>query len=170
MLFGIVTLLWPGLTLVSLVLLWGFYAVLDGIFVLAAAIGGRREGAPRWALLVIGVVSLAAGIVAFVAPGLTALTLLFVIAAWAIIEGVFEIVAAIELRKVIEHEWLLALTGLGSILFGVLMFIMPGAGALALLWAIATFAIVIGALTIGLGIRLRGMRAHLPPAGAAMAH
>lgn len=168
-LFGVVTLLWPGITLASLVLLWGVYAVVDGFFMLAAAILGGPEGAPRWSLLAMGLVSVAAGVIAFVSPGLTALALLFVIAAWAIVDGIFEIVAAIELRKVLTHEWLLGLAGAASIAFGVLMFVMPGAGALALLWAIGTFALVFGALTMVLGMRLRGMRGQLP-SGPALAH
>jgi uncharacterized membrane protein HdeD (DUF308 family) len=167
-LFGVVALLWPGLTLASLVLLWGVYAVVDGFFMLAAGILGGTDG-PRWSLLAMGLVSVAAGVIAFVAPGITALALLFVIAAWAIVDGIFEIVAAIELRKVLAHEWLLGLAGLASIAFGVLMFVMPGAGALALLWAIGTFALVFGGLTIGLGMRLRGMRGQLP-SGPALAH
>lgn len=171
MLFGIGALLWPGLTLAALVLVWGIYAIVDGIFAITAAIiGGRGEGGgSRWAFLFIGLVSLAAGAIAMISPGITALALLFVIAAWAVVHGVFEIIAAVQLRKLIEHEWLLGLAGAASIGFGVLLMLMPGAGALALLWAIGAFAIVFGALTIGLGLRLRGWLRHHPPTTAAMA-
>lgn len=171
-LFGIATFLWPGLTLTALVIVWGAYAIVDGIFAITAAIvGGRGEGeGPRWAFVLIGLISLAAGVIALVWPGLTALALLFVIAFWAIVHGVFEIIAAIQLRKLIEHEWLLAMAGVASILFGGLMIMMPGAGALALLWAIGSFAILFGALMIGLGLRLRGWLRHHPPAAPVMAH
>lgn len=170
-LFGIGALLWPGFTLAALVLVWGAYAIVDGIFALTAAIvGGTGErGGSRWAFLFIGLVSLGAGVIALVSPGITALALLFVIAAWAIVHGVLEIIAAVHLRKVIEHEWLLGLAGAASIFFGLLLMLRPGAGALALLWAIGGFAIVFGALTIALGLRLRGLRHHHPPAAAAMA-
>jgi Uncharacterized conserved protein len=102
--------------------------------------------------------------VTFVSPGLTALALLYVIAAWAIVRGVFEIIAAIHLRKELENEWLLALSGLLSVALGVLLIAAPGAGALALLWWIGGFAIIAGILMIVLGMRLKGVKDRLAPA------
>ena len=108
-----------------------------------------------------GLAGLAIGILTFLYPGLTALTLLYLIAAWAIIRGVFEIIAAIHLRKELENEWLLALTGILSIALGVVLIMAPGAGALALLWWIGAFAIVFGILSIVLGFRLKGVKDRL---------
>jgi uncharacterized membrane protein HdeD (DUF308 family) len=155
-LFGIMAFLWPGVTLSALVLLFGAYALVDGI---AAVIMGIREYGNRerwWATLLSGIVSVAAGIITFVMPGITALALLTLIAFWAIVRGVFEIVAAIRLRHEIEGELLLGLGGALSIAFGVLMLMFPGAGALAVIWWIAAFAIVSGVLLLMLGFRLRG--------------
>jgi uncharacterized membrane protein HdeD (DUF308 family) len=104
-----------------------------------------------------GILGVAAGIVAFAVPGITALVLLMLIAAWAIVTGVFEIVAAIQMRKYIKGEWLLILAGIASILFGVLLFINPGAGALAVIWLIAAYALVFGVILIALSLRLHGM-------------
>src|SRR4051794_34974783 len=118
-LFGIAAFAWPGITLGALVLLYGAYAFVDGVFAIAAALAGRTEGLPWWALLLEGVFGIAAGVIAFAWPGITALALLFLISAWAVVTGVFEIVAAVRLRKEIRGEWLLALSGVLSVLFGV---------------------------------------------------
>lgn len=155
--FGILAFVWPQITLTVLVFLWGAYALVDGIFAIAAGIKSYGKNKRWWILLLEGVLSAAAGVFAFVIPGITALILLILIASWAIVTGVFEIVAAIQLRKEIKGEWLLALAGVASILFGVLLFLNPGAGALAVVWLIGAYAIVFGALLIALGLRLRGM-------------
>src|SRR4051812_40770105 len=116
-LFGIAAFAWPNIALGALVLLFGAFALADGIFSIAAAVAGRpREGIPSWALLVEGLLGIAVGIVTFAWPGITELALLYMIAAWAIATGVFEFVAAIQLRRHIRGEWLLALSGLLSIL------------------------------------------------------
>ena len=155
-LFGLIAWLMPHIALGALILLFGAYAIVDGIFNIVAAF--RRTGddrAPWWALLVSGIVSLIAGFVAFFYPGLTALALVFVIAGWAIATGVMSIVAAVRLRRQIEGEWLLALSGALSVVFGVLAAIFPGAGALAILIWIGAYAIVFGITLIVLGLRLR---------------
>lgn len=152
--FGVLALIWPGITLLSLVFLWGFFAILDGVFALAAAIMGK-SAAPRWWLAVVGVAGLGAGVLAFIWPGLTALVLLMFIAAWAIVGGVFQIVGAIQLRKEISNEWLLVLDGALSVLFGIVLVAMPSAGALALVWLIGIFAILFGVLMLGFAFRLR---------------
>ncbi len=154
-LFGIMALAWPGITLGALVLLYGAYALADGAFAIASVMAGRTWGRPWWSLLVEGLVGIAVGILTFIWPGITALVLLYLIAAWAFITGIFEIVAAIRLREEIRGEWLLALSGVLSILFGVILVIWPGAGAVALVWVIGAYSIASGALLIALGFRLR---------------
>jgi uncharacterized membrane protein HdeD (DUF308 family) len=153
--FGVLAFIWPGLTLVALVLLFGVYAIADGIVALYAAIvsGGP---VPRWWLLFSGILGLAAGIVTLTWPGVTALVLLTFIGVWALIRGVFEIISAIQLRKVIDDEWWLIGSGLLSVVFGLVVLMAPGAGAVALVWVIGTYAMLFGILLVGLAFRLRG--------------
>ncbi len=150
--FGIVCFVWPVISLLALVLLWGVYALVDGI---GAIVWGAR--ARWWSMVAVGAVSVLAGLIAFFWPGITALALLYLIAAWAIIRGGVEIAAAIRLRRWIENEWLLGLAGLASIAFGVLVALFPGAGALSVVWLIGIFAVVFGALAIGVALRLRSL-------------
>ena len=155
--FGVITFFWPGVTLAALVLLFGAYAFVDGI---AAIVLGIREFGERerwWATLIVGLVGVAAGVITFLTPNITALALLVVIASWAIVRGVFEISAAIRLRHAIQGEWLLGLAGALSIAFGVLMFLFPGTGALALVLWIGAFAFVWGVMLVVLSFRVRGM-------------
>ena len=154
-LFGIMAFAWPGITLAALVLLYGAFALADGIFAIVAAVVGMPRGMPWWALLLEGVTGIAVGILTFFWPGITALALLYLIAAWALVTGVFEIAAAIRLRKEIQGEWLLALSGVLSVLFGLALVVYPGAGALAVIWLIGAYAIASGVLLIVLGFRLR---------------
>lgn len=154
-LFGILAFTLPGLTLLGLVILFGAYSISDGVFNIVGAFQVEHGQSRWWILLIEGVVGIAAGIVAFVWPGLTALALLYVIAAWAVVTGVLEIATAIRLRRHIRGEWLMALAGLLSIVFGVLIAIRPGVGALAVVWWIGAYAIAFGALLIALGIRVR---------------
>jgi uncharacterized membrane protein HdeD (DUF308 family) len=154
--FGLLAFAWPAVTLAILVLLWGAYALADGVLALIAAFRVRDRGKPFWALLIVGMLGMVAGLLTFFWPGMTALVLLAFIAAWALVMGVFQIVAAIRLRKVIEGEWLLALSGLLSVFFGALMLLNPGVGALAVIWIIASYAVVFGVLLIALGLRLKG--------------
>jgi uncharacterized membrane protein HdeD (DUF308 family) len=155
--FGVLAFIWPNITLTALVFLWGAYALVDGVFAIAAGIKSHGEYKRWWLLLLEGILSVIAGFVAFVIPGITALVLLILIASWAIVTGVFEIVAAIQMRKYITGEWLLALAGVASIIFGLALFFNPVAGALAVVWLIGAYAIVFGALLIALGIRLHGL-------------
>jgi uncharacterized membrane protein HdeD (DUF308 family) len=160
-LFGILAFIWPGLTLVALIFLWGAYAVIDGGIALWAAISGRAgEMAPRWWLIVVGIVGVLAGLVAFSSPGVTALVLLMFIAGWAIVIGALEIWGAIQLRKEIEGEWWLILSGLLSMAFGILLIARPGSGALALVWIIAAFAVLHGCTLIALALRLKNLRSE----------
>jgi uncharacterized membrane protein HdeD (DUF308 family) len=153
----------PGITLTALVLLYGAFALVDGVFAVAAALFGRRRGMPWWAMLVEGLFGIAIGILTFAWPGITALALLYLIAAWAVITGVFEIAAAIRLRQEIQGEWLLALSGALSVLFGVVLVLYPGAGALAVVWLIGAYAIAFGVLLLVLGFRLRSLSMRFSP-------
>lgn len=153
--FGLLALFNPGITVAALVILFGAYALVDGISTIISAIA-NRHGEPHWvALLIGGIVSIAAGVVTFARPGFTALALLYLIAAWAIITGILEIVAAIRLREAIRGEWLLILAGVLSVLFGVLLIVAPGAGALAVVLWIGAYAVVFGIVLIILAFRLR---------------
>ena len=154
--FGVLAFVWPGLTLVALTLVWGAYALADGILALWAALAATgRESGRRWWLALGGVVSILAGLVAFFYTGMTALVLLMFIAAWAVIIGVILIWGAIELRRVLDDAWLIGLNGALAIAFGALLFARPGAGALAVVWMIGWFAVVFGILHIALAIRLK---------------
>jgi len=159
--FGLLAFIWPGITLAALVIVWGAYALVDGALALIAAFRVRDRGKPLWALLIVGLLGLAAGILTFIWPAMTALVLLSFIAAWAIVMGIFQIVAAIRLRKSIENEWLLALSGVLSVLFGVLLLLRPGAGALAVIWIIGAYAIAFGVLLIALGLKLKGRSSRM---------
>ncbi len=128
---------------------------MDGIFNIVAAVRAPREGR-RWGwLLFSGVTGIATGLIAFFFPGITAVALVLLVASWSVVTGVAEIIAAIRLRKLIRHEWLLILSGLLSVAFGVLLFLLPAAGAVALAIWIGAYMLVFGALLIGFGIRLR---------------
>ena len=154
-LFGLLTFFIPGVTLISLVLLFGFYAILDGIFDIVSAM---KAPGHHWPLLVEGIVGIVAGIVTFMWPGITAMFLLYLIAFWAILTGVLEIVAGIRLREVIANEMLLILMGVISTLFGILIIIFPGAGALAIIIWIGAYAVVFGIILIALAFRLRSFK------------
>ena len=152
-LFGLLTFLVPGITLVTLVLLFGVYALVDGLFNVIAFF---RVPAHHWALLIEGVIGIIAGIVTFAWPAITAIALLYVIAFWAIFTGVFEIIAGIRLRKAITNEWLLLVVGVLSLLFGILILLAPGVGALAIVLWIGAYACVFGIFLLALAFRLRG--------------
>ncbi|MEY2588969.1 MAG: hypothetical protein QOJ67_953 [Acidimicrobiaceae bacterium] len=170
-LFGIVTLIWPGLTVWALVLLFGFFALLDGVSTLAAvATRDPETEGHRLYFFVIGLVSVGAAIIAFAWPSITALALLWVIAAWAFLSGVMEVALAIRLRKEISNEWLLGLVGLLSIAFAVMLVITPGAGALVITWLIAWYAIIVGVLLLALSWRLRKLQATVEQRVTSMRH
>lgn len=153
-LFGFLTFVWPGLTLAALVLLFGAYALLDGIFAWVVAL--RNLKAPRvWVLFLEGITGILAGILTFIWPGITGLALLYVIAFWSLVTGVFEILAAIRLREEIPNEWLLGLSGVLSVLFGLFLVVFPGAGALTVAWMIGAYAIAFGAMLLGLAFQVR---------------
>jgi uncharacterized membrane protein HdeD (DUF308 family) len=153
-LFGVFTVLAPAISLAALVLVFGAYALVDGVLAIATAV--RRHGtADRWWMLLLeGLVGVAIGVITLFLPGITALTLLYIIAARALLTGVLQIAAAVRLRRVITGEWLLALGGIASLAWGVLLVLFPGAGALAVVLWIAAYALVGGALLLALAFRL----------------
>jgi uncharacterized membrane protein HdeD (DUF308 family) len=155
--FGICALVWPSLTLTVLVLLFGAYALVDGIFAVIASIRAVGRTTNWWVLLSEGILGIVLGVLTLVWPGITALVLLVFIAVWAVLTGIMEIAAAIQLRQEIQGEWLLALGGALSILWGIILFVRPGAGALAIAWLIGVFAILFGIALIALAFRVRGL-------------
>ncbi|MGZ6357335.1 MAG: HdeD family acid-resistance protein [Ktedonobacteraceae bacterium] len=154
-LFGILAYIWPGITFTVLVLFFGAYALWDGVFALIGAF--RTKGDRRWSLVLEGLVGIAAGLVTFFWTGAATIAILSNIAAWAIVTGIFEIVSAIRLREEIEGEWLLLLSGVLSVLFGIALVIWPVAGLVAVTWLIGAYSILFGVLLTMLGFRLRNM-------------
>lgn len=155
--FGILIVLFPGAALQTFIILFAAYALVDGVFTVIAAIQNRNQ-ARWWVHLLEGVVSVAAGILALVYPGITAFVMLYIIAFWAVVTGVLEVWAAIQLRKEIEGEFWLGLSGVLSILFGVLLILFPGTGILTVLWLVSAYAVVFGAVMVILAFRLRGIQ------------
>ena len=156
-LFGIFAWTWPGVTVAVLILMFGLYAFVDGVLSLWAAVTGGTDR-PWWALVLEGLVGLGAAAVAFFYPRISAIALLWLIAWWAIITGALEIVTAIRLRKEIQGELWLALAGIGSLVFGLILLARPGIGALAVIWIIGTYALIFGVLLVALGFRLKGVK------------
>ena len=160
--FGIIAFAYPGIALATLVLLFGAWVLIDGVFRIVGATAGRASD-PDWGFhLIIGILGIVVGILTFRAPRITALALIIYVAAWALMIGAAEIALAVKLRREIKGEWFLILMGLASIVFAVLLLWNPGPGALALLWLIASYAIVFGVLAIFFGFRLRSLRTLVP--------
>jgi len=157
-LFGVLAFMWPGATLITLVWLFGAFALVNGILSLVLA-AKTPKGYPKVGSLILGgLLGILAALLAFVMPGITALGLLILIAAWAIVTGIMELVAAVRLRKIINNEWLLVLAGIASVVFGVILLFQPAAGALALIWLIGAWAFVFGILLMILAFRMRNWK------------
>src|SRR6516225_10553710 len=157
--FGVIAFTHPVMAAATLVLFFGAWVLIDGVFRVVGAIG-HRSSDPDWVWqLIIGVLGVIIGFLTFHAPGITALALVIYIAAWALMIGATEIVAAIKLRREIKGEWFLILTGLASIIFAVLLLWNPVAGAAALIWIIAWYALIMGVLEIIFGFRLLSLPA-----------
>jgi uncharacterized membrane protein HdeD (DUF308 family) len=155
--FGVLAFAWPGATLITLVWLFGVFALVNGILSLAVAMKAPK-GYQRFGSLILGgLLGILAGLLAFVMPGITALGLLILIAAWAMVTGILEIIAAIKLRKIISNEWFLVLAGVASLAFGVVLLLQPAAGALVLVWWIGAYALLFGILLIVLAFRMRSL-------------
>lgn len=153
--FGILTWLQPAISLAALVLFFGAFSIADGILWSWIALSGRKQHERWWELLLRGLLSISVGIITLLKPEITALILLFYIAIWAVAAGILEILSAIRLRKEIEGEWLFILSGLVTVVFGVLLMLWPGEGALAVAWLIAAYATAFGLILIILAFRLR---------------
>jgi len=170
--FGTLAFVWPEATLAVLVLLFGAYVLVDGIALLVALVRGdavaRRHA---WSVGATGVLGIIAGVVTFMWPGLTALSLLYVVAFWAIAMGLFQVVAAVALRRELQGEFWMALGGVATIVFGALLVAAPGAGLLSLVWLVGIWSVVFGVSSIGLAYRLHKLGEALPKmAGRATAH
>jgi uncharacterized membrane protein HdeD (DUF308 family) len=153
---GLAAFVLPGVTLAVFVALFGAYAVVDGVLAIIAGVRAAERHERWWSPVLKGLAGIVAGVLAFVWPALTALALLYLIAAWAIVTGVLEILAAVHLHRA-HGEWLLVLNGVLSVLFGFLVIVWPGAGLLTLLWLIGTYAIVFGVVLLVLAFRLRNL-------------
>ena len=156
--FAVVTWFWPGLTIAVFILLFGAFAFADGILGVWGAITGPKGDSDRWILLLWGIAGLATGAAAFLAPGLVTAFFVFLIASWAILTGILQVVAALRLRKQITGEWVLVAAGLASVAFGVVMAMNPGAGAVALSWLVAAYAFLFGILLVVLSLKVKGAR------------
>jgi uncharacterized membrane protein HdeD (DUF308 family) len=154
-LFGLTAFFWPGLTLLALILVFGVYAIMDGVMAMMTGLVSSRYSSRWWVFLLEGVISVAAGVVAILRPGLAGFVLIAVIAIWAILTGILEIAAAIRLRREITNEWMLAFAGFLSIVLGVLLFFQPAAGGLVITLMIGAYALIFGIMLLTLGFRLR---------------
>lgn len=152
--FGVVTLVWPGITLWAVVITWGTFALLDGVGTLVAAFSRDVVRGRGW-LVAHGVLGVAAGLLAFTWPDITGLVLLFVIAVWAFLSGLAKLVTAISLRRELRHEWVLGAVGLLSMGFALVLVITPGAGVLVITWLIGWYAIVLGLALLVLAWEVR---------------
>jgi uncharacterized membrane protein HdeD (DUF308 family) len=167
--FGVLALVWPGITLLALMVFFGAFVLVDGLLAVVAGFAERKTNGRWWVLVLAGILGIAIGLVTFVWPSITALALLFLIAAWAIVTGILQVVLAVMLRKEVKNEWLLILEGVLSVIFGVLVAALPVAGALAILWLIAIWAIIIGLLSVVLAFRLRSLGKRIVTPGMATA-
>jgi len=161
--FGILAFIWPVTTLAMLVILFGAYVLVDGVALLVAL--DRGEALARrhaWAVGVMGVLGIVAGIVTFAWPGLTALSQLYLVAFWALAMGTFQVVAAVALRRELDGEFWMALGGVMSIVFGALLAVFPGEGLLSLVWLVGIWSVAFGVSSLGLAYRLHGINAALP--------
>jgi uncharacterized membrane protein HdeD (DUF308 family) len=157
-LFGLAALFWPSLVLVVLIVLFGLYALVDGVLAVIAAFRSSGRGMRRSLLLIEGAIGILFGIFALFWPGLTALTLLYIIAFWVILSGIARIVMAIMLRRDIENEWSMALSGVLSVVLGIILLLLPGAGLLAYTWLIGLLALALGIALIYYAFRVRAQR------------
>jgi uncharacterized membrane protein HdeD (DUF308 family) len=158
LLIGAVAFAWPGVTILTLVTIFAVFAVIDGVANVLIGVTRTEAHGRSWATALQGVIGIGAGCTAWVWPGMTAFVLVMFVGAWAIVTGVLEVVAAVRLRHVIRGEWMLASSGILSILFGMLVFAVPGAGLVGISWTLGAYAAVSGVVLIALGLRLRSLR------------
>lgn len=168
--FGVLAFVWPGITLAALIILFAVWALFDGVFALISSVGAAEAHEPWWPLVFMGLLGVAAGLVALRWPSITALALLFVVAYWSILRGILEIVAAVRMRHLVPGEWWVAVGGIASIVFGLLLVISPGTGLLAVIWLLGIYAIIFGIAQFMIGLRLRDLASRMPaPAHAGAA-
>lgn len=154
-LFGLAAFFLPGIAWLSLIWLFGVYAILDGVFAMMSGLISSKYSPRWWVFLLEGLISVAAGVIALIRPDLAGTVLVLLIAAWAVVTGVLEILAAIRLRRELTNEWMLAFGGFVSLVLGVLLFFQPAAGGLIITLMIGAYALIFGAMLVGLGFRLR---------------
>jgi uncharacterized membrane protein HdeD (DUF308 family) len=159
--FGLFALIWPGVTLLALVVLFGAYALVDGALALVGAFGPDSAGRRLW-MVVHGIASVVIGIITFAWPSVTTYVLLALIAAWAIVTGVVQIAMALRVRREVRGEWVMILGGLLSAVFGIVIAVSPISGALAIVFVIGAYAVVFGAALIGFSLRLRSIGSAQP--------
>ena len=163
--FGILALVWPDTTKLALVLLFGTFALVDGFSAIAAGIALSPHFKRWWALLLEGLTGTMIGVLTFSWPNVTGLILLYFIAAWAVITGIFEIVAAIEFRNVVSREWTMIIGGILSVSLGALLFAFPYAGAMSIVWLIGMYAIAFGIIELIIAFHLRGLLRSIEKVG-----
>lgn len=161
-LFGLAAIVWPELTITTLVIVFGAYAVIDGVIAIIGGFQSRDGNDQWWVYVLIGLAGIIVGIWAMLFPGLTAIGLLYFIAAWLLITGVLQIIYAIRVRREISNEWLLVLSGVLSTILGIVFMIFPGSGAISLIWVIGFYAIFFGGMLVVLAFRLRGLKNEFP--------
>ncbi|MDY6867852.1 MAG: HdeD family acid-resistance protein [Chloroflexota bacterium] len=153
--FGVLALIWPEITLITLMILFGIFVLMEGILNLVIGVATSDTNRRWWVTLIEGILDIVIAILTFVWPDITAVVLLYFIAAWALLSGVLEIILAIRIRQMIEREWAMILGGILSIIFSVLLFVFPSEGAISLLMLIGIYSIIIGILFVILGFRIR---------------
>jgi uncharacterized membrane protein HdeD (DUF308 family) len=163
---GISAIAWPEMTMVSLVILFAIFCLIEGIGAIVLGFRGEADGTVWWTMVFIGIIAVGAGIATFYQPLITAVGLVGFVAAYAIVRGIFEIAAAIRLRKVIDDEWVLGISGALSIIFGILIISHPGAGMIAIVFLIGAYMLILGSLAIALSLRLRKIGNKLATAKA----
>lgn len=157
-LFGILAFVWPALTWLTLIIMFGVYALVDGLVAIVTGLF-RTKDARWWVFLLEGILNIGIGVIALIWPEVTSLVLIYIIASWAVITGILEIAAAVRLRDEIENEWVMGLGGFVSMVLGILLFLQPAAGGLAIIWIMAGYALIFGVLLVVLGFRLRNWKA-----------
>ncbi|MCO6518105.1 MAG: HdeD family acid-resistance protein [Snodgrassella sp.] len=155
LIFGLLTWFYPFISILIMVMFFGVYALIDGVLGVVIAINGRRTHQDWWLILIWGMVSILAGIMTFFVPGITWLVLITFIAIWSLVSGILQIIAAIRLRKSIRGEGWMIVAGMLSVLVGIILFVNPVQGGIALTWVIGVYAALFGVMNIALAFRLR---------------
>ena len=164
--FGVLALAWPGATFMSLLMFFAVFVFFEGVANVISAVSGGRGDEPMWGTLLLeGLLSIGLAVLAVLAPARMAIAVVWTIGFWAMITGALRIGAAIRLRKLIEHEWLMVLSGLAAIGFGALLLFRPMAGAVVMLWWLGAYEVVFGITMLAVGFRLRSELHHHEPGG-----